>query len=166
MDTIKVLTSLPSTDGNYISALNRASNAEITQAVDIMLASDGKHKSRIVACKREMRKRRMNLTWRTPNPKYKEILKLMQMLDEANIPYQRDMDMHGYIVHYPEWDDCVCSIIEHDGSYGHDEDLLEICGLLTDEERAFDCVCGHLTADDVFCRIEKHFKESEVARSE
>jgi hypothetical protein len=94
--------------------------------------------------------------------KYNEILKLRNMLNMAHIPYTCEEFFNGYVIHYPEWDNGVCSVIEHDGSYGHDEDLLEICGLLTDEELEFDRVCGHLTANEVFKRIEKHFRESEV----
>ena len=56
-DTVHSLSSLPSTDGNFLSALNRATDEEISQAIDVTENSSGQHKSRITACKRELRKR-------------------------------------------------------------------------------------------------------------
>lgn len=56
-DTVHSLSSLPATDGNFISVLNRATDDEISQAIDVMENSSGQHKSRITACKRELRKR-------------------------------------------------------------------------------------------------------------
>lgn len=53
-----------------------------------------------------------------------------------------------------------CSVIEHEASYGHSEDKLEIMGLLTDEELQNDDVVGHLSAEEVFSRIQKHFIEN------
>lgn len=57
LDTVHSLSSLPATDGNFISVLNRATNKEIAKAIEIMEISGGQHKSRITACKRELRKR-------------------------------------------------------------------------------------------------------------
>lgn len=64
----------------------------------------------------------------------------------------------GYHICYPKQGVlCKCSVIEHEGSYGHDKDLLEIMGLLTEEEKAADEVAGWLTAEDVFGRIKADF---------
>ena len=57
LDAVHSLSSLPATDGNFISVLNRATDEEIAQAIDVMENSSGQHKSRITACKRELRKR-------------------------------------------------------------------------------------------------------------
>ena len=57
MDNIRCLSSLPCNDGNFISVLNRATDEEIAQAIDVMENSSGQHKGRITACKRELRKR-------------------------------------------------------------------------------------------------------------
>ena len=57
MDTVHCLSSLPATDGNFLSALNRATDDEISKAVFDMEASGGQHKGRIAACQRELRKR-------------------------------------------------------------------------------------------------------------
>ena len=55
--TVHSLSSLPATDGNFISVLNRATDEEITIALDVMATTGGQHKGRITACKRELRKR-------------------------------------------------------------------------------------------------------------
>ena len=99
--------------------------------------------------------------------KYREILKLADMMKAVSIPYKIISGMGGYMMKYPEEERCVCSIIEHDYSYGHNADRLEIMGLLTEEEKREDsayisgrhrynerhCVKGWLTADDIFNRI-------------
>ena len=56
-DTVHSLSSLPCSDGNFMSVLNRATDKEITIALDVMENSSGQHKSRITACHRELRKR-------------------------------------------------------------------------------------------------------------
>lgn len=53
--------------------------------------------------------------------------------------------------------DKICSVVEGHGTYGANEDKLEIMGLLTEEELEYDTVCGYLTAEDVFERIKKHY---------
>ena len=50
--------------------------------------------------------------------KYREILKLADMMKAVSIPYKIISGMGGYIMKYPEEERCVCSIIEHDYSYG------------------------------------------------
>ena len=57
MDTVHCLSSLPATDGNFISVLNRATDEEISKAIDVMATTGGQNKGRITACQRELRKR-------------------------------------------------------------------------------------------------------------
>lgn len=57
-DTVHCLSSLPASDGNFKSALNRATDKEITIALDVMATTGGQHKGRITACQRELRKRK------------------------------------------------------------------------------------------------------------
>lgn len=57
LDAVHSLSSLPATDGNFKSALSRATDTEITIALDVMATIGGQHKGRITACKRELRKR-------------------------------------------------------------------------------------------------------------
>ena len=56
-DIVHCLSSLPASDGNFLSALNRATDEEITIALDVMATTGGQHKGRITACQRELRKR-------------------------------------------------------------------------------------------------------------
>ena len=56
-DTVHCLSSLPASDGNFLSTLNRATDEEISQAIDVMENSSGQNKGRITACQRELRKR-------------------------------------------------------------------------------------------------------------
>ena len=57
LDTIHCLSSLPVDDLNFIFVLKRATDEEISQAIDVMENSSGQHKGRITACQRELRKR-------------------------------------------------------------------------------------------------------------
>ena len=96
---------------------------------------------------------------------YKEIFKLKEKLEKAKIPFEFRRLFDGYQICYPEKntedkkDVMECSVIEHYGSYGHLDDLLEIMGLLTEEESRDDDVLGHVSADEVFQRIKKHYEE-------
>lgn len=104
--------------------------------------------------------------------KYNEILKLKDMLDEAKIPYQSFTDDFFKVKdkldtaplcvvdllrkQYPAYQlrlNKDIDVIEHWGSYGNEEDLLEIMGALTEEEHEHDSVLGHLTAEEVFKRF-------------
>ena len=57
LDTVHSLSSLPVDDLNFIFVLKRATDDEISQAIDVMDNSSGQHKGRITACQRELRKR-------------------------------------------------------------------------------------------------------------
>ena len=97
--------------------------------------------------------------------KYTEILKLKKMLEDAKIPFKfiRREDFNGYHLIYPSHEKIICSVIEHDYSYGNASDLLEIKGLLTDEEAECNSVAGYLTAKEVFDRILHHYKKNSSA---
>lgn len=90
---------------------------------------------------------------------YKEIFRLREMMDSAGIPYIFENGFfNGGALAYPNREELVCSAIEHDGSYGRQDDKIEIMGLLTDEESEYDSVVGWLTADEVFSRIKAHYE--------
>lgn len=102
---------------------------------------------------------------------YKEIFRLKEMLNKANIPFEyknRGWELPYYYrltiefhqIGYPNLNlnERVCSVVEGDGTFGADADRLEIMGLLTDEEYEDSCVLGGLTAEEVFERISKHYK--------
>lgn len=93
-----------------------------------------------------------------------EMQKLMDMLDEAKIPYEVH-DCHGtpqicYPVGPAQTQDCVCDVICHSTSYGGRDGLLEIMGLVPEDFG--DTVEGWLTATDVFERIKAHFETKTV----
>lgn len=92
--------------------------------------------------------------------KYTEILRLKGMLDEAKIPNEFHKFMDGWQVVYQSDDSHrIMDAVEHYGSYGQENNLLEIMGLLTPEEDEYDSVAGYLTAQNVFDRIKKHYEE-------
>ena len=85
--------------------------------------------------------------------RYNEILSLKGMLEKAKIPFVFSKLFGGYHIVYPNNNFTECSVIEHDYSYGREQDLLEIMN------RKQNDVLGYLTAENVFQRIEKHWKE-------
>lgn len=102
--------------------------------------------------------------------KYNEIFRLKEMLEKANVPFDftdesfnlgDDYEFVKYHIEYPcsyKGDQVrICSVIQGLGTYGAEDNRLEIMGLLTVEEEKDDCVAGWLTAEDVFERIQKHF---------
>lgn len=91
------------------------------------------------------------------NENYTEILKLDKMLTEAQIPHTLQRFSDGWQVVYPSEEKRVADAVEHYGSYGHEENLLEIMGLIKPEETC-DSVLGWLTAEDVFQRFSEHYK--------
>lgn len=56
-DNVKGLMTLPADDLNYRSILLRSSIKDIEEAIDRMIESGGKHKGRIKACERELKRR-------------------------------------------------------------------------------------------------------------
>lgn len=110
---------------------------------------------------------------------YEEIRKLDHLLMEAGIPHEfRPHMLGGYQITYygpkgkPQPEPgitfqgagvgAVCSAIETPISYGHENDRIEISGLMTAEEyeKVHDSVLGDLTAEDVFARIQAHWTEA------
>ena len=91
--------------------------------------------------------------------KYKEILRFKGMLEKAKIPFEFSELFGGYHITYPSNKFRICSVIEHDYSYGNEQDLLEIKGLLTKNEKKYDDVIGGLSAEEVFKRIQKNWKK-------
>ena len=60
-DPVQTLTSLPATDLNFTSCLQRATDNQIRLALDTMLNREGKDNGRIKACERELRRRNLNV---------------------------------------------------------------------------------------------------------
>ena len=99
------------------------------------------------------------MTEKENKERYKEILRFKGMLEKAKIPFEFSEIFGGYHITYPTNKFRVCSIIEHDYSYGNEQDLLEIKGLLTKNEKKHDDVIGYLSAEEVFKRIQKNWKK-------
>lgn len=90
----------------------------------------------------------------------KEIGKLINLLFDHCVPFEVTTDAEGNKynqVWYPSKEESVCNAICHKYSYGYENGLLEIMGLLTEEESKVDSVAGWLTAEDVFERIWRHW---------
>ena len=94
---------------------------------------------------------------------FTEMFKLKKMLEANNIPFDFYEYMGGYALSYPQKTNFICDVILHIGSYGKDEGLLEIMGLLTPWEKYHhgDSVIGWLTAENVFKRIKKDWEEKQ-----
>ena len=119
--------------------------------------------------------------------KYKEIFKLKKMLEDEGIPFSwnegwgydkekleelkriaLDLVEH-YQICYPVFDleHRWISVIEGFGTFGAEQDRLEIMGGLTPWEQyeygeEDGGVIGHLTARNVFVRIKNHWKEHKI----
>lgn len=76
----------------------------------------------------------------------------------------RDMMHEGELYPILEEEKRVISIIQGYGTYGSNVDLLEIMGLLTEEEEKEGSVVGYLSAENVFDRIEKYYKNKKESR--
>lgn len=96
-----------------------------------------------------------------------EIERLKIMLEAAGIPFKysrRYSASSNTQISYPtHGKQRKCSVIQGQYTYGGKENLLEIMGLLTDEEREEDCVAGWLTAEEVFRRIKLHWDLTQKA---
>lgn len=91
------------------------------------------------------------------------IKKLSEMLTAANIPYELTTDAESNPnnqLWYPNYNYAVMDAICHKYSYGGKEGLIEIMGLLTEEEAEYDDVIGYLTPENVFERIARHYHSS------
>lgn len=113
--------------------------------------------------------------------KYKEIFKLKRMLEKENIPFEwiecfgyseDDIEklrkiapdiIDHYQICYPCKDDGKrwISVIEGFGTYGSEQDKLEIMGGFTpwEEYNYGDRIIGYLTANNVFKRIKRNYEE-------
>lgn len=83
---------------------------------------------------------------------FTEMDKLQAYLDKKGIDYVRKSIHDGQqIVVYDKYGNRLWDAILHSGSYGMEEDLLEVMG----EILGHDDVEGHLTAEDIIKYIEQ-----------
>ena len=88
-----------------------------------------------------------------------EMVRLIEKLKMSHIPFEIGNNLGTVQLFYPTKHFCDCDVICYGFSYGYEEGLLEIMGLV-DEEAVGDTVEGWLTADEVFTRIKDHFIEN------
>lgn len=100
--------------------------------------------------------------------KYTEIFKLKEKLDAIDLEYEfhnrapKDIGYEHYqIILLDENNNRIVSVIQGNGTYGGNNNKLEIMGLLTPEEEEHDCVLGWLTADEVYERIMNYYGSRE-----
>ena len=87
-----------------------------------------------------------------------EMSKLIALLETAHVPYETRPHWFGSTqIGYPNFENTICDVVCFRGSYGYEQGLLEIMGLV-DEEEVGDTVEGYLTATEVFQRIFKHYR--------
>lgn len=103
----------------------------------------------------------------TKTIRYAAIHRLESDLTANNIPHVFAPDGDGYKIVYPscERSNVRCVVREHRFSIGHEDDKLEMVGLLTEEEKMADtgtraAVCGNLTKEEVFKRILNDIQEN------
>ena len=90
------------------------------------------------------------------------LTELRRLLNEAGIPYEDHSEPLVLSVMDRVWyvrdGNVICSAIWGVGSYGYKDELIEIMGLLTEEERERDDVVGYLTPEEVFRRIKRDWE--------
>lgn len=99
--------------------------------------------------------------------KYKEIFKLKKLLELAGIPfdfYEMDAEARTLIpewehwhINYPSKEECVISVVEGFGTYGEQNDRLEIMNktVLNNPDGEDRCITGYHTAEEAFNIIKK-----------
>ena len=85
-----------------------------------------------------------------------EMTKLIEILKKNNIPFEVTSCGGAPQVWYPNRKHVVCDAVCHKYSFGGKDGLLEIMGLV-DEEEVGDEVEGYLTAEEVANRIFEHY---------
>lgn len=87
----------------------------------------------------------------------KEALRLASMCLANNIPFEIAEYSEGLIIAYPSLENRVSDAICNNMSYGRENGLLEIMGLVDKEKTGGDSVEGWLTAEEVFMRWNEHW---------
>ena len=96
--------------------------------------------------------------------KKSEMVRLKEMLEEAQIPHEVERPYgHDQII-YPSREAWVSDAICHPGSFGYKEGPLEIMGLVDPD--VGDEVEGWLRAEQVFEKWNKHWKKLQEEKGE
>lgn len=87
------------------------------------------------------------------NDNYKAILELDKILTKKEIPHELIRLMDGWKIAYPNDENCIFDVVEHRGSYGRTEDLMEAYG------QGIDDVEGFLTVEKALAHFERVHRE-------
>lgn len=100
-------------------------------------------------------KRHIELLEQIDKTPYQEIMRLRRMIIKAELPNcEMTYLLDGFkFTLYNNESEVLCNVIEHQYSYGNKNDLLELNGGLTKEEKSLDHVIGNLSAEEVFKRL-------------
>lgn len=86
---------------------------------------------------------------------FTQMVALEKALLAAGVPCERRRLYDGWQICYPSIENCVADVICHYGSYGSEQGLLEIMGLVSDGNG--DSVEGYLNAGECFNLIWRHY---------
>jgi len=96
-------------------------------------------------------------------PKYSQIIRLHDMLQEANVPHEIYPDFDGFHILYPDptpWErQGGYSIVEFKYAYGGKYDLLEILDMRSSSKSMNPSPVGWLTAEEVFEIIKEDWND-------
>lgn len=90
---------------------------------------------------------------------YQPIMRLADLCEAEHIPFVVHPTFDGLQLVCPNLDKCELDVICHGGSYGHDSGLVEIAGVICENDN--NMVEGYLTVEEVFERIKKYYKKGE-----
>ena len=97
---------------------------------------------------------------KTSNPKYcKPILRLADLCSAEGISFVVRPLFNGLQLVCPNLKTWELDVICHDYSYGRDSGLVEIAGVICENDD--DSVEGYLDIEEVFKRIKKYYKKGE-----
>ena len=92
------------------------------------------------------------------NESYTEIFRLAQMCTNAKVYYELTRLYDGWIIMFKKGDTKIADAIQHNHSYGHEQDLLETMGFKED----YGDVTGYVTAEEVFEWVDHLLQEGMI----
>ena len=107
----------------------------------------------------------------TVKEEFHEILNLHSLLEGAGIPHLFRECYDGFTIRYPNVGRSECFVTERRFNIGYQKKQLDICRLLTREEREADtgtrmAMAYFLTLDDVYDRNSKHYRTQGISVTE
>lgn len=100
------------------------------------------------------------------DPKYTALAKVHEMLTAEKIPHLYERFYNGWVIRFTDGVIDEVDGVQHFGSYGESENLIEIIGAITKKEAEQDSVLGYLTAEEVFKRFKYCYKHKTTVYKE